>query len=486
MNVAPQPTEANSLFRRKPVGDRHGPQLNRTIGTFQLTMFGVGATVGTGIFFVLGQAVPEAGPAVIISFILAGVAAGLAAICYAEMASAVPVSGSTYSYAYATLGEIVAMGVAACLLLEYGVSTAAVAVGWSGYLNEALHNITGIALPQAILYAPFAEDPTAPTGLINLPAVVLVLMCMILLIRGASESAKVNAVMVVIKLSVLVMFSIIAFTAFDSNHFADFAPFGTAGVAAAAGTIFFSFIGLDAVSTAGDEVKDPQKTMPRALIGALFTVIAIYLLVAISAIGAQPWTDFKGQSEAGLSKILEIITGNNIWGTILALGAVISIFSVTLVTMYGQTRILFAMGRDGMLPKVFAKVSPQTQTPVNNTIIVAAVVAVLAAFVPLDYLIDLVSIGTLTAFIVVSLGVIILRRRQPDLPRGFKVPGYPVTPVLSILVCGYILISLKPITWLVFALWVGVFLTFYMMYGRKHSVLGRLLAGEKVDDEVDE
>mgnify|MGYP002078696423 FL=1 len=449
-------------------------------------MFGVGATVGTGIFFVLGQAVPEAGPAVILSFILAGIAAGLAAICYAEMASAVPVSGSTYSYAYATLGEIVAMGVAACLLLEYGVSTAAVAVGWSCYLNEALHNITGVALPQAILYAPFAEDPTAPTGLINLPAVVLVFLCMVLLIRGASESAKVNAVMVVIKLSVLVMFSIIAFTAFDSNHFADFAPFGAAGVAAAAGTIFFSFIGLDAVSTAGDEVKDPQKTMPRALIGALFTVIAIYLLVAISAIGAQPWTDFKGQSEAGLSKILEIITGNNIWGTILALGAVISIFSVTLVTMYGQTRILFAMGRDGMLPKVFSKVSPQTQTPVNNTIIVAAVVSVLAAFVPLDYLIDLVSIGTLTAFIVVSLGVMILRYRQPDLPRGFKVPGFPVTPILSIVVCGYILISLKPITWLVFALWVGVFLTFYMMYGRKHSVLGRLLAGEKVDDEVDE
>ncbi|BAK36213.1 putative amino acid transporter [Microlunatus phosphovorus NM-1] len=486
MSVSPASAEANSLFRRKPVGDRHGPQLNRTIGTFQLTMFGVGATVGTGIFFVLGQAVPEAGPAVILSFILAGIAAGLAAICYAEMASAVPVSGSTYSYAYATLGEIVAMGVAACLLLEYGVSTAAVAVGWSGYLNEALHNITGVSLPQAILYAPFAEDPTAPTGLINLPAVVLVFLCMVLLIRGASESAKVNAVMVVIKLSVLVMFSIIAFTAFDSNHFADFAPFGAAGVAAAAGTIFFSFIGLDAVSTAGDEVKDPQKTMPRALIGALFTVIAIYLLVAISAIGAQPWTDFKGQSEAGLSKILEIITGNNIWGTILALGAVISIFSVTLVTMYGQTRILFAMGRDGMLPKVFSKVSPQTQTPVNNTIIVAAVVSVLAAFVPLDYLIDLVSIGTLTAFIVVSLGVMILRYRQPDLPRGFKVPGFPVTPILSIVVCGYILISLKPITWLVFALWVGVFLTFYMMYGRKHSVLGRLLAGEKVDDEVDE
>ena len=293
MSVEPlSPTKAGGLFRRKPIGDRHGPQLNRTMGTFQLMMFGVGATVGTGIFFVLSSAVPEAGPAVIVSFLLAGLAAGLAAICYAEMASAVPVSGSTYSYAYATLGEIIAMGVAACLLLEYGVSTAAVAVGWSGYVNEALVNITGLQLPQAILAAPFAADPEAATGIINLPAVILTVLCMFLLIRGASESAKVNAVMVVIKLTVLLMFSIIAFTAFDSNHFADFAPLGAAGVATAAGTIFFSFIGLDAVSTAGDEVKDPQTTMPRALIGALFIVIAIYLLVAISAIGAQPWTDF--------------------------------------------------------------------------------------------------------------------------------------------------------------------------------------------------
>lgn len=482
MSVEPlSPARAGGLFRRKPVGDRHGPQLNRTMGTFQLMMFGVGATVGTGIFFVLSSAVPEAGPAVVLSFLLAGVAAGLAAICYAEMASSVPVSGSTYSYAYATLGEIVAMGVAACLLLEYGVSTAAVAVGWSGYVHEALLNITGIDLPQAILYAPFNADPDGPTGLINLPAVILVILCMFLLIRGASESARVNAVMVVIKLAVLVMFSVIAFTAFRADHFADFAPMGAAGVSVAAGTIFFSFIGLDAVSTAGDEVKDPQKTMPRALIGALFIVIAIYLLVAVAAIGAQPWTDFEGQSEAGLSKILEIITGNTVWATVLALGAVISIFSVTLVTMYGQTRILFAMGRDGMLPKVFAKVSSRTQTPVNNTIIVAVAVALLAAFVPLDYLIDMVSIGTLTAFIVVSLGVIILRYRQPDLPRGFKVPGFPVTPILSIVACLWILKSLHPITWLVFACWVAVFLVFYLLYGRQHSVLGRMLAGEDVD-----
>src|SRR3954471_20191032 len=463
----------HELLRRKPVEppqQEHADGLKRTIGTFQLTMFGVGATVGTGIFFVMSSAVPEAGPAVVLSFVIAGIAAGLAAICYAEMASSVPVSGSTYSYAYATLGEIVAMGVAACLLLEYGVSTAAVAVGWSGYLNEALRNLTGIELPHEILAAPWDAEP----GIINLPAVVLVALCAILLIRGASESARVNAIMVVIKLTVLAMFIVISFTAFDSNHFADFAPFGFAGVATAAGTIFFSFIGLDAVSTAGDEVKDPQRTMPRALIAALLIVVTFYVLVAVAAVGAQPWQDFESQTEAGLARILEAVTGNTVWGTILALGAVISIFSVTLVTLYGQTRILFAMGRDGMLPQMFARVSPRTQTPVQNTIIVAIIVSLLAALVPLDYLIDVVSIGTLTAFIVVSLGVIILRYREPDLPRSFKVPGFPVTPILSILACAYILASLHWYTWLIFAGWVAVFLIFYLLYGRRHSALGEV------------
>jgi APA family basic amino acid/polyamine antiporter len=481
-----RPGLRGELWRRKPVGESanpHGPRLERTIGTFQLTMFGVGATIGTGIFFVLGQAVPEAGPAVVISFILAGIAAGLAALCYAELASSVPVSGSTYSYAYATLGEVVAMGVAACLLLEYGVSTAAVAVGWSGYLNEAVTNILGISLPPALLAAPFAEGDGA-TGLVNLPAVILVGLCMLLLIRGASESARLNAIMVVIKLAVLLMFVVISFTAFNGANFTDFAPLGKAAIGTAAGTIFFSFIGLDAVSTAGDEVKDPQRTMPRALIAALIIVIVFYVLVALAALGTQPWTEFEGQQEAGLAKILEIVTGANIWGTILALGAVISIFSVTLVTLYGQTRILFAMGRDGMLPPVFAKVSPRTGTPVNNTIIVAVVVALLAAFVPLDYLIDVVSIGTLTAFVIVSLGVIILRRREPDLPRAFKVPGYPVTPVLSILACAYILSSLHWITWVVFAGWVLVFLAFYLVYGRKHSVVGKLQRGEITPNEL--
>ncbi len=473
----------SQLFRRKPIilpGTKTGgPVLERTIGTVQLAAFGVGATVGTGIFFVLAEAVPDAGPAVIVSFVIAGIAAGLAAICYAEMASTVPVSGSTYSYAYATLGEVVAMGVAACLLLEYGISTAAVAVGWSGYLNEALNNIFGFQLPSQLSAGPLADVP----GFINLPAVILVAACALLLIRGASESARLNTILVIVKLLVLTMFAVIAFTAFDANNFADFAPKGIGGIATAAGTIFFSFIGLDAVSTAGDEVKNPQRTMPIALMLALFTVIAFYVLVALAGIGAQPWQDFEGQSEAGLAQILESVTGTTFWGTVLSIGAVISIFSVTLVTMYGQTRILFAMSRDGMIPAVFSKVSPKTQTPVTNTLVVATIVGLLAAFVPLDYLWDLVSIGTLSAFIVVSLAVIILRKTMPDLPRGFRVPLFPLIPVLSIAACLYLLISLPQITWMYFAIWVLIVLVFYYFYGRKHSVLNNAAPTDSATEE---
>ena len=469
--TAPPITMLEQMLRRRPLINApvaHGAShnLKRSIGTFQLAMFGIGSTVGTGIFFVLSEAVPQAGPGVIMSFIIAGIAAGLAAICYAELASAVPVSGSTYSYAYTTLGEVVAMGVAACLLLEYVVSTAAVSVGWSQYVNKLLENFTGHSLPQALSAAPWDTSP----GIINLPAVVLVVLCALLLIRGASESAAVNTVMVIIKLGVLVMFAVIAFTAFNADRFANFAPFGVAGIGAAAGTIFFSYIGLDAVSTAGDEVKDPQRTMPRALIAALLTVSAVYIVVTLAALGAQNWTDFGGQ-KAGLATILDNVTGANYWGTVLAAGAVISIFSVTLVTLYGSTRILFAIGRDGLLPSMFAKVNPRSMTPVNNTVIVATVVGLLAGLVPLDSLADMVSIGTLVAFITVSVAVIILRVREPDLPRGFKVPGYPVTPVLSVLACAYILFSLHWYTWLAFAAWVSVVLAFYFLWGRHHSAL---------------
>ncbi len=465
------------MLRRRPVTGApvaHGAaeRLKRSIGTFQLTMFGVGSTIGTGIFFVLSQAVPEAGPGVIVSFVIAGVAAGLAAVCYAELAAAVPVSGSSYSYAYGTLGEAAAMGVAACLLLEYGVSTAAVAVGWSGYVDTLLDNLFGLRVPQALSAAPWDAEP----GWVNLPAVILIGLCALLLVRGASESAKVNAVMVLIKLAVLAVFVVIAFGAFDAGQFRDFAPFGVAGIGSAAGTIFFSFVGLDAVSTAGDEVKDPQKSMPRALIAALVIVIATYVLVALAALGTQPWQDFAAQQDAGLATILDHVT-HGIWAsTLLAAGAVISIFTVTLVTMYAQTRILFAMGRDGLLPSRFATVNARTLTPVTNTVVVGIAASLLAAVIPLQDLADMVSIGALTAFIVVSVGVIVLRVRQPDLPRPFTVPGYPVTPVLSVLACAYILASLHWYTWIAFGGLVVVALIFYVVWGRHHSALNDVLS----------
>jgi amino acid transporter len=449
-------------------------------------MFGVGATVGTGIFFVLQEAVPDAGPAVVLSFLVAGLAAGLSAVCYAELASAIPVSGSTYSYTYHALGELVAMFVAACVLLEYGVAASAVAVGWSGYFNELLQNTIGTQIPDALSYSPIPfEDNT--TGLINLPAVVLVVLCTLLLVRGASESALVNTVMVVIKLAVLLLFVVIGFTAFQGDRFDAFWGAGAAGVSAAAATIFFSFIGLDAVSTAGEEVRDPQRTLPRAIMGALVVVVVIYVLVAIAGVGAQPLERFSDddQQSAGLSVILTDITGSTVPGTVLAAGAVISIFSVTLVTLYGQTRILFAMGRDGMLPARFAEVHPRTLTPTFNTIVVCVVVSLVAGFVPADYLWDTVSIGTLCAFTVVAIGVLVLRRTQPELHRPFKVPGYPVVPVLTVVACAYVAYGIAPITWLIFLVWVALVLAFYLLWGRRHATLDRPgAAGPEPAEEV--
>ena len=465
---------AQQLFRRKAVTemseetgtDSGQSELARTIGLFQLSMFGVGATIGTGIFFVLGQAVPVAGPAVIWSFVIAGTVAGLTAVCYAELASAVPVSGSSYSYAYATLGELPAMGVAACLLLEYGVSAAAVAVGWSQYLNELFDNLFGFKIPDVLSQAP------EQGGIVNVPAVILVFLCTLLLIRGASESAKTNAIMVMIKIGVLLMFVVIGLQGWDSDNLADFAPFGITGITSAAGIIFFSYIGLDAVSTAGEEVKNPRRTMPLAIMIALVTVTSLYILVTIVAVAAQGSGDFKDQ-EAGLAQILEDVTGSSWPATVLAAGAVISIFSVTLVVIYGQTRILFAMARDGMMPEIFHKVNPRTLTPVPNTIIVAVVISLLAGFIPINFLAEMTSIGTLVAFLVVSIGVLVLRRTHPELPRGFKVPFFPVLPLLSIAGCIWIIQDLRAVTIWVFLIWVSVAFAWYFYYGFRHSHLGR-------------
>jgi amino acid transporter len=366
-------TLREQLLRRKPVtamsaetgADTEGGELKRSITLFQLSLFGIGATIGTGIFIVFSSAVPVAGPAVVFSFIFAGVVAGLTAICYAELASAVPVSGSSYSYAYATLGEGIAIVVAACLLLEYGVSAAAVAVGWSQYLNEAFDNLFGFTIPDNLSNAPEQD------GIFNLPAVILIALCASLLIRGASESAKVNAIMVMIKIGVLLLFIAVGVTGWDSDNLSDFTPFGVDGIESAAGIIFFSYIGLDAVSTAGEEVHNPRRNLPLAILIALVTVTTLYVLVAMVAVAAQPVADFQDQ-EAGLSAILEKVVDSTWPATVIAIGAVISIFSVTLVVIYGQTRILFAMSRDGMIPAFFHRLNPRTLTPVRSTVACAS------------------------------------------------------------------------------------------------------------------
>lgn len=455
-------------------GGDGGPRLRRSITSFQLATIGIGCTVGTGIFYIFSEAVPLAGPAVLISFVIAAVTAGLTALCYAELASTIPASGSSYTYTYATMGEVVAYLVGWCLVLEYTVSAAAVAVGWSQYLNDFLERVFSWRLPDALSHAPWHRvgEEVVFSPAVNLPSLVLVAMCAFLLIRGTSESARANAIMVVVKLGLLSMFAVVSFTGFQTSHFTPFAPLGVAGVGAASGLVFFTFIGLDVVSTAGEEVEDPKRALPRALIGALITVTVVYLLVAVSALGAQPWRDFAGQ-EAGLSRILEHVTGSGFWSIVLSAGAIISIFSITLVTIFGQTRVLFAMSRDGMVPRLFGKVDPRTLTPVRNTIVTSLAVGALAGFVPLDFLANLVSIGTLTAFTVVSIGVIVLRRREPDLERAFTVPLYPALPVASVLACLYLIWSLPPVTWLAFASWIGLALFTYTTYSYRHSTLRR-------------
>ena len=459
---------ASDLLRLKPIEDAvgHG-ELKRSLGRSALLFFSVGSIVGSGIFVILGVAIPKAGPAVLLSFVLAGFAALFSALSYAEMASTVPASGSSYSYAYVTLGEVVAWAVGWMLMLEYGVSVAAVAVGWGEYLNAFLNSF-GVQIPEAF------ANPPGEGGVFNVPALIVVFSCMILLIRGASESARINSIMVLLKIGILIFFSVVAFTAFDGNNLSPFLPLGLLGVTAAAGQVFFSYIGFDAASTVGEEAKNPRRDLPFAIIGSLAIVTVLYLVVTLAALGAQNWRlDSSEGGEAVLSSIANKAVGGVWAGDIIALGAIISIFSVVLVTLYGQTRILFAMGRDGLLPKVFTRVNPKSQTPAANTIIVSILIAIPAAFVSLGQLAEATSIGTLGAFAIVNIGVIVLRKRRPDLPRGFRVPLFPLMPIFGLILIAVIVAGLDPITWLVFLIWMIVGMGIYFGYSRRHSVLAR-------------
>lgn len=443
-------------------------QLKRSLGVLQLVMISVGATLGTGILVILGSAVPVAGPAIWIAFVLAGITALLSAVSYAEMAGMVPVSGSSYSYSYATLGEGVAWICGWCLVLEYAVSAAAVAVGAGAYVNQTLQ-IFGLSLPDSMAGGP------GEGGVINLSALIVVVLATLLLVRGARESALANTVMVLVKIAILIFFVIVAFTAFDAGNFAPLLPMGAAGVTGAASMVFFSYIGFDAASTAGEEAKNPQRDLPRAIMIAMMLVTAIYVLVAVAAIGARQW-DWFATSEAALVQIVSEITGQKWLVLAFALASVIAIISVVLTTLYGQTRILLSMGRDGLVPKFFAKVSPKTHTPVVGTWVTGLVVAIAAALIPLGQLAEATSIGTLFAFALVGVSVMYLRKTQPATPRTFRVPLYPVTPILGITACLFLMFNLAGITWVVFGIWMVVGIGIYVGYGRRHSRLGALNA----------
>ncbi|WP_455357950.1 amino acid permease [Streptomyces sp. SYSU K21746] len=479
--VSPQPEPERPqlgarLMRRKPVeqlvaegGHGEGGSLRRSLGMWQLTMISIGATLGTGIFVVLGEATPLAGPAVAISFVIAGLTALFSALSYAELAGSIPVSGSSYSYSYATMGEIVAWICGWCLILEYGVSVAAVAVGWGEYLNELLDGTLGVTIPQTVS-APLGEG-----GFINLPALVVIMLAMVFLMGGAKESARVNTIMVVVKIATLVLFCAIGFLGIKAGNYAPLAPLGITGISAAAATLFFSYIGFDAASTAGEEAKNPKKDLPRAIMLSLLIVTVLYCLVALIAVGAMPWQDFEG-TEAALAQIMKDVTGHSFWSVVLAAGAVVAIASVVFAVLYGQTRILFAMARDGLVPKVFAKVDPRTGTPRANTVIVSVFCGVLAATIPLGELANATSIGTLFAFALVNVAVVILRYTRPDMSRTFRVALFPVTPILGFAFCAYMMYSLPGATWLVFGGWMVAGLVFYFGYGMRRS---RLATAEK-------
>ncbi len=461
--------------------------LSRSIGLFPLMMIGVGATIGTGIFFTMVEAVPKAGPSVVLSFLLAAITAGLTALCYAELSFRIPASGSSYSFAYATVGEFLAFIMAACLLLEYGLAASATAIGWSAYLNNFLGNAIGWQIPELLRTPMIVSGPQGVVfhpGHINLPPIILVILCCILLIRGTKESATTNAIMVLIKLVILIFFVAIAFTGFNIDNFTPFYNTdnskgfaGMAGVTAAAGTVFFSFIGLDTVATAGEEVRNPRRNVPIGIIGALLIVTVFYLLVAVAALGAQPAHMFEGQ-EAGLAVILQNVTGKAWPALVLSAGAVISVFSVTLVTIYGQTRILYAISCDGLIPQAFRRVNPRTSAPVSNTVIVCLIVGVVAGTVDATFLWDMVSMGTLTAFIVVSLAVPVMRRKERlagEVKKGgFRVPFGPyVVPGLSIFACLYIMRDLSTTTFRIFTIWMVVSILTYFVYGIRNSRLNQ-------------
>ncbi|WP_239255850.1 amino acid permease [Listeria ilorinensis] len=440
--------------------------LEKTLGPLNLTFLGVGAIVGTGIFILPGTvAATKSGPAIVLSFVIAAIVCALAAMCYSEFSSSIPVAGSAYTYGYVIFGELIAWILGWALLLEYGLAVASVASGWSSYLNAFLSGF-GLEIPKA-LSGPF--QPDAGTY-INLPAIIIVFVIAILLTKGVNESTKVNAFMVVLKVSVILLFIVVGMFYVKPSNWQPFMPYGFSGVLNGAATVFFAYLGFDAVSSAAEEVKNPQRNMPIGIIGSLFVCTLLYVIVSIVLTGIVSYTELNVTDPVAFA--LQIIHQD--WAAgLVSLGAVVGMVTVILVMMYGGTRLVYALGRDGLLPRSMAELNPKTKTPVKNTWVYSVIVAICAGFIPLDKLAEMVNIGTLLAFMLVSLGVISLRKNKSVNHNGFKVPFYPVLPIVSFLLCAFMITQLAAVTWIAAAIWFAFGLILYFAYGYRHSLLNK-------------
>jgi APA family basic amino acid/polyamine antiporter len=478
--------------------------LHRSLGAFQLTMLGIGAVIGTGIFVLTAEAAQKAGPGMMLSFVIAGFVCAVAALCYAEMAAMVPVSGSAYTYSYAVMGELIAWMVGWALILEYAVAAGAVSVGWSGYVVGLIEHTAGIDIPDLLTRGPFDG------GMVNLPAMLIASLVTWLLVIGTKESATVNAVLVAIKVSALTLFIVLSVPVMNMDGFTPFAPLGFSGISAAAASIFFAYVGFDAVSTAAEETKNPQRNMPIGLIGSLGICTIFYMLVAagvIGTVGAQPVFGPGGEVLAPGSAALsqqcaalaaagtEAVTCSKealAWtlreigwpqiGNLLGLAAGLALPSVILMMMFGQTRIFFVMSRDGLLPAMFSKVHPTYKTPHVITILTGIFVALFAAFFPVGILADISNSGTLFAFAAVSIAVMVLRKTDAGRARPFRTPAINITAPIAILGCIYLFISLGTETKLMFVGWAAVGLIVYFAYSRNRSHVGRGIVDVAEDD----
>jgi APA family basic amino acid/polyamine antiporter len=451
--------------------------LRRTLTALDLTLLGIGAIIGTGIFVLTGTAAAnQAGPGIMLSYAFAGLACGFAALCYAEFSAMIPISGSAYTYAYATLGEIFAWMIGWDLILEYAVGSMTVAVGWSGYFQRILAGF-GVHLPAWMAAAPGTQvvlaDGSTATALFNLPAMVIVLGIMVLLVIGVRESARFNASMVAVKLVAVLFFIVVGVGYVNPANWSPFAPYGWSGIMTGAAVVFFAYIGFDAVSTTAEEARNPRRDLPIGIIASLIICTLLYLIVAAILSGIVPVVQYKSDVQflnAPVGYALAVIHKDWAAGLVSA-GAVAGITSVLLVMLMSQPRIFFSMSRDQLLPAGVSKVHPRFRTPYITTIITCVIVALVAGFVPIQILGEMTSIGTLFAFVIVSVAVPVLRAKRPDAVRPFTVPGGPIIPVLGVLSCVYLMLSLSVMTWVRFLVWLDVGMLIYWFYGRTHSTL---------------